>query len=276
MLDLKPTLIIIVNGFSIDKNTIHQLQKNNIQVFLWVLDDPARARFSNFLEIAPVVDEIFCCSQEWLRYMSLLWKEIIFLPLCVNPDRFALTAHDSHTAKAEFDFCFIGTFIDSDQSSLFRYHLIIEIAKIWYVIRVAGKWAVGFFRNYGTHLMSNIILSNRVSESEMQEIYRKTQIVINPYNTYNQDVISLRVFEAWWLKKFQLIPFQEQLKDIFSEEEIITFENLDDLRIKADYYIQNEDEANALADAFYKSILLNHTYANRAKKLIAFQSKWKK
>jgi len=258
----KPDLVVVVNGFSLSENSLCLLKKNNIKIFNWVLDDPSRARFSHFIGTSSIYDAIFCCSKNWLNYVKLWNNNLYYLPLAVNPDKYKKV---SPSDKApDFDLAFIGTFNTNDSSSYFRYFFLDYLSKYNYKIRVAGNNVVNYFKG----IKGNYILSNKLPLADVLNIYRNTRIIFNPYNTYNQDVISLRVFEVASMGVFQVVPFQGELVELFKDQ-IVFFEKLEDLAKKVSYYLLNSSERQKMADLLYTEVLKNHTYLNRAETILS-------
>lgn len=258
----KPDLVIVINGFSLSEDSLRALKKNNVRIFNWVLDDPSRGRFSHFIEASSIYDAIFCCSKSWLNYVKLWNNNIYYLPLAVNPDKYKKI--DPTDKAPDFDLAFIGTFNINDSSSYFRYLFLDYLSKYNYRIRVAGNNVINYFKG----IKGNYILSGKLPLADVLSIYRNTKIIFNPYNTSNQDVVSLRVFEVASMGIFQIVPYQEELNELFNDR-IVYFNKLNDLGEKVSYYLTNESERQKMADLLYADILENHTYLNRAKSILS-------
>jgi spore maturation protein CgeB len=258
----KPDIALIINGFSLSKNSLLKLKTANINLITWVVDDPSKARFSNFIETCPIFDTIFCCSKNWLNFAKLFNQNIIYLPLAVNSEKYTLKTTEN---DYKFDLCFIGTFIENDMSSYFRFYLINFLLNLNLKIRIAGKNVSKFFNLKNR----NSIISDSEPISKVLEIYNDSKIILNPYNTYNQDVISLRVFEVASMGIFQLVPYQKELSELF-EDKIVFFKNLNELKDKVYYYIENDIERLNIAKNLYTIIQEKHTYKNRAETIISY------
>ena len=162
----KPEFVIIINGFSLKEDTILRLRNNGTKIVNWVVDDPARARFSNFSKALTCYDVIFCCSKNWLKYAEILSKDIIYLPLAVNPNKYTKNKKTDY----KFDICFIGTFTENDSSSYFRYSQINHLINQGFKVRVAGKNADRYFEKNKI----NLTVGNQISISEALKIYSES------------------------------------------------------------------------------------------------------
>lgn len=260
ILSIKPDLVIVINGFSLLRSSLIELRENKIKIFNWVVDDPSRARFSSFTESSMFYDILFCCSKSWLDYIKIYNKNIIYLPLAVNTKKYK---KEKIINDFKYDICFVGTFTDNDSSSYFRFYLLNFLSKFNYKIRVAGTNVLEYFKGK----CNSFILSDKQSLPDVINIYQNSKIVFNPFNIYNQDVISLRIFETGSMNIFQIVPFQKELFELFGDK-IVSFKNLDELSEKASYYLKNDFERCKKAQELNSIILEKHTYTDRVKLII--------
>jgi len=169
MLSKKPNIIIVINGFSISASSLVELKKNNIKVINWVLDDPSKASFSYFIEASSIYDKIFCCSKNWLQYVKIWNKNILYLPCAVDPEKYKKT--DVHNSEPKYGISFVGTFVDNDSSSFFRFYLLNFLSKFNYKIRIAGKNAIKYLKEKN----KAFIVSDQLSLSEVLNIYKNSK-----------------------------------------------------------------------------------------------------
>ncbi len=116
----------------------------------------------------------------------------------------------------------------------------------------------------------------RISIEESVKIYNATKININlhssigdDYLEQNGDFINPRTFEIMACGGFQLIDKRSLISELFNEnEEIVTFDSLQDLRDKIDFYLTNEDERKRIAKNGQRKVLNNHTYKHRISKIM--------
>ena len=96
---------------------------------------------------------------------------------------------------------------------------------------------------------------------EAAEVYRKSKIV---FNTAADDDINMRVFEVCGTGAFLLTEWVPTLHEIGEDGvHFVTYNTMEEAKEKAHYYLEHEDEREAIALAGMKHILANHTYSDR-------------
>jgi len=100
--------------------------------------------------------------------------------------------------------------------------------------------------------------------------------MVNSINSYKihfncniSDDINYRTFETTGCGTFLLTNYTQGLEKLFDiGKEIVVYENIDDLDNKVRYYLDNPNERDEIAKAGYKRAKNDHTYYERAKKII--------
>jgi spore maturation protein CgeB len=81
--------------------------------------------------------------------------------------------------------------------------------------------------------------------------------------------INNRTFDVAACGSFQLIQFKEDLPNHFIEnEEIVSFNNNQELAQKIDYYLKSEEERRWIADNARKRVLKDHTFEQRLENML--------
>ena len=94
--------------------------------------------------------------------------------------------------------------------------------------------------------------------------FRSCKIVLNTTNPCEICGTNVRTFEAAAAGAFQLVNYRSALEELFTlGDELITFENLDDLVEKVRYYLPRDEERRKIADRAQIRALRNHTYEHR-------------
>jgi len=117
----------------------------------------------------------------------------------------------------------------------------------------------------------------RVSPEESAMIFNATKININLHSsTYHKgvnpfgDFVNPRTFEIASCGAFQLVDRRADLDTLFREnEEIVSFEGMEDLRDKIHYYLENSDERMKIDAQSRLRILRDHTYDARMQQMLA-------
>lgn len=96
---------------------------------------------------------------------------------------------------------------------------------------------------------------------------------INSYKIhFNKNIsndINYRTFETLGCKTFLLTNHTQGLEKLFEiGKDLVTYDNLDDLKDKIKYYLQNSTEREKIANHGYETSIKKHTYDARAKYLL--------
>ncbi len=106
---------------------------------------------------------------------------------------------------------------------------------------------------------------------EMQYPYVINQSKINICTLRSGDESTLqvkgRIFEIAACNSFQLVEHNPLLFDYFTEDEIITYENYNDLNEKINYYLNNERERKKIAQKAFTRVMIDHTWEKRITKI---------
>lgn len=103
------------------------------------------------------------------------------------------------------------------------------------------------------------------------KIYNAARIIVNLQSTtYQVDGVTCRPFEVAACGGFCLSEPKKDLAVFFEPgEEMVTFEDVSDLKKKAAYYLAHEDERRAIAARARARALREHTYEHRAREVAA-------
>ena len=100
--------------------------------------------------------------------------------------------------------------------------------------------------------------------------------MVNSINSYKihfncniSNDINYRTFETTGCGTFLLTNYTPGLEKLFDiGKEIVVYDSIEDLDNKVKYYLNNSEERNKIANAGYERAKKDHTYFERAKKLI--------
>lgn len=148
-----------------------------------------------------------------------------------------------------WDWCFIG-------------HLNNEF-RIDLVDRFCKEWPVGEKGYFGSRIPQ--IRGHNVLD-DVAKKFSQSRIIINESVL---DDLNMRTFEALACKRFLLT---EAVPDLFKHFQdgvhLRTFKTVDEAVDLARYYLEHEDERNAIAEAGYKEFLSKHTYMHRTQEIL--------
>lgn len=108
-----------------------------------------------------------------------------------------------------------------------------------------------------------------VAHMDKARAFRSAKIVVNNLNPSEIWGTNVRTFEICGAGGFQITDWRPGLAQLFDiGRELVTFDNLADLRQKIDHYLMADEERQAIAEAGHRRAVRDHTYALRLKLLL--------
>jgi hypothetical protein len=187
------------------------------------------------LKKAQEFDHVFCNQIRAVEEFSRDGVKAKFLPHAVEPHAYP----NKPVAIKCYDIGFVG-FVTFKKRALALDRIFREFPNFW----------------YGQKLFE-----------DAAEIYRKSRIV---FNTAAVDDIAMRCFEATATGAFLLTEWVPTLNECFEDgKHLVAYKTMDEAVEKARYYLEHEDEREAIAKAGMEHTLANHTYRHRAERMLA-------
>jgi len=104
---------------------------------------------------------------------------------------------------------------------------------------------------------------------DLPKIYAASKINLDISRCYQDNIITMRVFDVMACGGFVLAARNEALLELFTEdEEVVCYESPDEAVDKAYYYLQEEEEREAIALRAYEKVSRHHTFENRIKYML--------
>ncbi len=105
--------------------------------------------------------------------------------------------------------------------------------------------------------------------TDMPKVFFLSKINLNMTHRNIKTGIPLRIFDIMGAGGFTLTNYQEELSDYFIDgEDLVIYENMEDLQYKVRYYLENEEERKQITYNGYKKVKEFHTYRVRFEKII--------
>lgn len=104
---------------------------------------------------------------------------------------------------------------------------------------------------------------------EMPVIFHNSKINLNITSKSIRSGVPLRIFDILGCEGFALSNFQPELPELFIPgEDLILYENMEDLTDKCDYFLSHESERKEIAHNGLQKVLANHTYQIRLEQML--------
>ena len=260
-----PHLIIFVAQSPISKDFALQLEKTDVSTAFWFVEDyrrfPYWSNYANYFDLFLTIqnDKFPKILRESglnnFSYLPMAACKSIHKPVELTPE---------NKVYYGSDISFMGEGYPN------RHNLFSHLTE--YDLKI---WGTGWENNLK---LQPYICKNgqRVTTEETVKIYNATKININLHSSMSDSLfekdgnfINPRTFEILACGGFQLVDDRNVIREIFEPgKDIVTFNSIDDLKQKIDYYLINEDERKIIAERGREKVLSSHTYQDRLKEII--------
>ncbi|WP_339274913.1 methyltransferase domain-containing protein [Paenibacillus sp. FSL W8-0426] len=130
---------------------------------------------------------------------------------------------------------------------------------------------------YGSQQKLNEYTINHpaIPYEELSQVYQLHAVNLNISSLQLETSVNNRVFDVFASKGFVLSDYKKDMELVFPDAwEAISFVSLEDLLVKADYYLTHRNEREELVGELYNHILDKHTYKHRANEIIGVLSSY--
>lgn len=251
----QPDYVFLINGEILLEETVEELNKKST-VILWLIDG-----IDNVNIVKRVLDKI----QHVFVFEPADLNKIHgskYLPQCADS-----VLYKKVKTKIKYDISFVGAGHEK------RLGMLNEIALFCgekgYTFGVFGQYKT-FFRKPVLERKKYIHLEKRIEENrkltpyEVNEIFNSSRINLNIHHEQSELGLNPRVFEIMASENFQLIDNQNELYSYFEEGiSMATYKNMDDLKMKIQYFLENEKERKIIERNGHELVMRNHLYRNR-------------
>lgn len=144
-----------------------------------------------------------------------------------------------------------------------------EVERVKFVDKIAKNFIFDLYTLSDTSKIPHV--NNRGpadSRIDMPKIFKCSKINLNMTIKTIETGIPLRIFDILGCKGFLITNYQSEIPDYFiPDEDLVIYEDLDDLIYKIRYYLQHEDERLKIAENGYEKVKRLYTYEHRLKKI---------
>ncbi len=263
--DYKPDIVLALSQAPVSKNALERISANGIVTAYWFVEDFNYMTY--WQQYAPLYDCYFTI-QDGTFFQELKkagCRNFSYLPLAADPmihGKIDLSSDERREYGSDISFMGAGYF---NRQKLFMGLMDYDF-KIW-----GNEWDI-------RSPLWQIVQRNgsRVSTEDAVKIFNATRVNINLHSSAcingvcNGDFINPRTFEIASCGAFQLVDRREYLQRHFAiGSEIETYQDIEELRHKIDYYLKNDYKRIRMAERAAQRVSDNHTYIHRMSELIS-------
>ncbi len=258
----KPDLLLVCKGEFIFPESLKQIRKKGIfttNLYPDGLDELGR---SFLTECLPHYD-IFFTKEPYLieKYGGGTTSNLYYLPQCCDS-----AVHSTHSlSEAEHkqysaELGLVGSLY------LSRYQLLKELSD--YPMKIWGNDFVKLKRN---DPLCAYHQGREVKGIEQAKVFSSTKINLNPHHRQDIYGVNKRTYEIAGSGGFQLVSNQRDLGNQFTlGEEMIAYDDMNDLKKKIDYYLVHDKERKEIARKAHARAHRDHTYQVRLSQMINY------
>jgi len=258
---VSPHVCLSVGGFYNLPGTITTLRNLGIPMVLWTTDAPTET-FSHVINTAYLYDHVFCAGTEAMELLAHNQvRNTHWLPFACDPFYHQpLMLNCDEKKKMAKDVVFVGSYYPN------RWQILQELGHL-----NIGIWGPGWDKvidEGNRKFVKNIHLNY----TEWIKIYNAAKIVIiihyqDGHTPCHQ--ASPKVFESLACKCFVLVDNQKDVFRMFqSGKHLVSFQNIEDLKDKIQYFLIHEEERKSIAENGYKEVIQKHTYRHRIQEIL--------
>lgn len=266
-------ILVCMAQAPISFRALEELRKRGVITVLWFVED--YLRFTYWREAAQYYDFVFTIQRgECIKAIQAAGaREVHYLPTAADPEiHRPIQLSGEEIRRWGSPLSFVGAGYHNRQQMFAA--LANMPFKIW-----GTEWP-------GCRPFDKLVQEEgrRLSPDEYIKIFNATQVNLNLHSSTERDgvdpygdFINPRVFELAACGAFQLCDERSLLAEVFTPgEEIITFNNLSDLKDKISYYLEHPEARRVIAERARARVLSEHTYAHRMQQMleIIFQSRY--
>ena len=255
--EFRPDLVLIA-GEQPPPAVVRKMKEHvNAPVVQWFMD--ALSNLGRQYILAADYDAYFFKDAYVVRFFrQKLMKRSYLLDEACNPmwhRRVDLTEEEQARYKCELTVA----------ANLYWYRALMLEPFLDYDLKVWGNYIPRWLESPVRDRYQN----HYVAEHEKAKALNAAKIVMNTMHYAEIEGFNARLFETAGCGAFQIIDWRADLQRCFEpEQEVVTFQTMEDLKEKVRYYLEHEKERREIADRAYWRAHREHTYEHRLKRLL--------
>ena len=221
----------------------YKLDFSNINI-MWNISHPELISIDEYNEY----DQVFISSKSYAdKIKNEVNTNVAPLLQCTDPEVFYHEVDDN----IKDEILFVGS------SRVIYRDIIKDILKTGHDVSVYG-------RDWEQFIDEKYIKATFIPNEEVHKYYSSCKILLNDHwkEMRDEDFPSNRLFDALACGTFIISDKIPSANTLF-EGSIVTYDGVDDLKEKIDYYLAHEDERVKIAEKGKRIVLENHTFDDR-------------
>lgn len=256
----KPDMVVVIKGHKVNSETLTAMKK--AKLVLWMMDSICKV--PDTLENVHLYDSIYVFDENDIAFLRNYDVVAEFLPLALDEKEY----FPFKNREIINDIVFVGSLYNN------RVGLIKELVESFPDKRIV---AYGPFPSLKSLVQNYWLKFGRFRENfrigylspqEINEIIAGSNIVINLHADDSLSGCNLRFFEVAGTGKIQVVNRKRFIETNFNMEQLL-FDRVEEIGPIIEEVFEDSTQAEAIAESTYQLVVENHTYYDRALKLLA-------
>ena len=137
-------------------------------------------------------------------------------------------------------------------------------------------WGYGWQKNQ-KYLNKNVKIKKKIFDTRKKtrdipktaKLFNESRINLNIHHSQAKNGgLNLRAFEIPATNSFQISNFVKGTRDLFKKDELICFNNNNELKELISYYLENKEERNKITKKGFLRVKKDHTFKVRMKQMM--------
>ncbi|MBI5682437.1 MAG: glycosyltransferase [Deltaproteobacteria bacterium] len=260
--NVKPDLLFLMHGFTIQPSIIVELKKKHHLITVnWLCDYPKDYELA--CKYASNFDYFFVSGTDAMKRLRLAGHKNVHPLLFACEPLYHKPVELTHEDKRRYssDICFIGSMYPG------RLRMLEKVSDFDIAI-----WGPGWDKIPIGSALTALIRGGSLDVGEWVKVYSATKIVLNnisSFASYVDNMMNTRLFEILACQAFQLVDTRDDvLMHFTSGSELVCYSSIEELRHLFNYYLSHRDEAKEIAMNGYNKAIKFHTYDHRVKEIM--------
>jgi hypothetical protein len=264
---LNPDAVLFLKGETIYDSAIRHVKDRYGPVLVqWYPDGPFNVEVKNAtrdsIASIPRFDIYYIYARSLVQpLLSAGARRVEYLPFCYDPEMLKPPVSVSEEDRRAYatDVVFAGTW---------------EPMREWWLEQVTdiglSIWGNSWERAKPGSPAVKCWRGNAVYGEEISKLFAVSKIHLNFLREQNRDSNNVRTFEIPGFGGFLLTQrSREQAEELYTEgEEIVCFDSVEELKDKARYYLDHEDERLAIARRGHERAVREHQAVHRLRRIV--------
>lgn len=261
-----PDLVLALAQAPLSRQALKRLRRDGVKTTMWFVED--FRLFTYWEAFAPLYDVFAVIQKEPFpeKLAAIGQENALYLPLAADPAvhrPLDLSPVDQRIYGAETSFMGAGY-----PNRRLAFAELLDF----------GLGIFGSDWEGDAVLAPRVRLSGRrVTTEEAVKIFNAATVNLNLHSSVSAaslvsggDFVNPRTFELAMCGAFQLVDRRELLPELFSEDELVQFGDMAELKEKLAFFLAHPEERAAYAARARERALRDHTYAARMERLLDF------